>query len=145
MLYVTDSGDPKGAGAAVYRVTPLGLVSIVLDAKTLPGLTRPTALAMDGASHLLVADAASGDLYRVKLADGSAEKIADGLGAVAGLAWDHHGRLFVSDGDAGRLLVIAAARRQARRRGEGPSDAGRHLPRSFRQATPRPRPQGRAR
>ena len=105
-LYVSDSGDPKGVGAAVYRVTPLGLVSIVLDAKTLPVLTRPTALAMDGASHLLVADAASGALYRVKLADGSAEKIADGLGAVAGLAWDHHGRLFVSDGDGGRLLVI---------------------------------------
>ncbi len=53
-----------------------------------------------------MADAASGNLYRVKLADGSAEKIADGLGAVAALAWDHHGRLFIRDGDGGRLLVI---------------------------------------
>ncbi len=38
---------------------------------------------MDGASHLLVANAASGALYRIKLADGSAEKVADGLGAVS--------------------------------------------------------------
>ena len=45
-------------------------------------------------------------LYRVKLADGSAEKVADGLGAVAGLAWDHHGRLFACDGEGGRILVI---------------------------------------
>ena len=81
-------------------------MSVVLDAKSPPGLTRPAALAMDGASHLLVADAASGALYRIKLADGSAEKVADGLGAVAGLAWDHHGRLFVSDGEGGRVFVI---------------------------------------
>ena len=56
--------------------------------------------------HLLLADAGSGTLYRVKLADGSAEKVADGLGAVAGLGWDHHGRLFISDGEGGQLFVI---------------------------------------
>ncbi len=103
-LYVSDSGDPKGAGA-VYRVTPQGLVSMVVDGKRFPGLHLPTALAMDGASHLLVGDA-SGDLYRIKLVDGSAEKLAEGLGIVAGLGWDHHGRLYVSDADGGRLLVI---------------------------------------
>ena len=106
MLYVSDSGDAEGKGWAVYRVTPLGLPSIVLDAKRLPTMHRPTALAMDGASHLLVGDAGSGELYRVKLADDSTEKIADGLGDVAGLAWDHHGRLFVTDAEGGRLLVF---------------------------------------
>jgi glucose/arabinose dehydrogenase len=105
MLYVSDAGDAQGKGWAVYRVTQLGLVSSMLDAKRLPALHRPTALAMDGASHLLVADDA-GDLFRVKLADGSTEKIMDGLGGVAGLAWDHHGRLFVSDVEGGRVLVI---------------------------------------
>ena len=106
MIYVSDAGDASGKGAAVYRITPLGLVSILLDAKSLPALRRPTVLALDGASHLLLADAGSGTLYRVKLADGSAETVADGLGAVAGLAWDHHGRLFLSDGEGGRLSVI---------------------------------------
>ena len=62
---------------------------------------------MDGASHLLVGDAVSGELYRVTLADGSAEKVLDGLGEIAGLAWDHHGRLFISDAHQGRLLVVA--------------------------------------
>ena len=69
---------------------------------------------MDGASHLLVGDADSGALYRIKLADGSAEKLADGLGAIAGLAWDHHGRLFISDGEGRRLLRHAAAWRESR-------------------------------
>ena len=45
-------------------------------------------------------------LYRIKLADNSAEKLADGLGAIAGLAWDHHGRLYISDSEGRRLLVM---------------------------------------
>ncbi|HVS39470.1 MAG TPA: PQQ-dependent sugar dehydrogenase [Gemmataceae bacterium] len=105
MVYVSDRGDADGKGAAVYRITPLGPVSVLVDPKHVPGLSRPGALAMDGASHLLAADIATGDLYRIKLADGSAEKVAGGLGAVSGLAWDHYGRLFISDND-GRILVI---------------------------------------
>ncbi|HBI44048.1 MAG TPA: hypothetical protein DDY78_14530 [Planctomycetales bacterium] len=106
MLYVSDCGYANGKGAAIYRVTPLGLVSVLLDATRLPAMQKPTALLLDGASHLLVGDASSGTLYRIKLADGSTEKLADGLGTVAGLAWDHHGRLFVSDGEGRRLLVL---------------------------------------
>ena len=106
MIYVSDSGDAKGKGAAIYRITPLGLASVLVDAKGRAGPRRPGALAMDGASHLLAADADSGELYRVKLADGSSEKVAAGLGTVAGLAWDHHGRLFACDGEGGRILVI---------------------------------------
>ena len=33
MIYVSDSGDAKGKGAAIYRVTPLGLASLLVDAK----------------------------------------------------------------------------------------------------------------
>ena len=106
MLYVSDSGGGGGKGVAVYRVSPLGLPSVLLDTKSLPALRRPTALLLDGASHLLVADGATGVLYRVKLADGSAEKVLDGLGPVAGLAWDHHGRLYITDGEGGRVLVV---------------------------------------
>jgi glucose/arabinose dehydrogenase len=104
-LYVSDAGGPKGGGA-VYRVTPQGVVSVVLDAKRLPALQTPAGLAMDGASHLLVADSGSGTLYRVKLADETAEKVADGLGACDGVAWDYHGRLFVADRKGGQVFVI---------------------------------------
>lgn len=108
LLYVSDSGDAKGKGegAAIYRLTPQGVVSVVLDAKRLP-MPRPGALLLDGASHLLAADSDSGELYRIKLADGSTEKVADGLGAVAGLTWDHHGRVLVSDREGGRILALS--------------------------------------
>src|SRR5262249_16923632 len=48
----------------------------------------------------------SGELHRVKLTDGSTEKLADGLGGCDGLCWDKFGRLFVSDGKAGKVYVI---------------------------------------
>jgi glucose/arabinose dehydrogenase len=105
MVYVSDSGL-KGSGGAVYRITPNGLVSTVIDARRLPGLQSPNGLAMDGASHLILADFGSGFLYRIKLADGSYEKIAEGLDGADGVTWDNHGRLFVSSWKHGKLFVI---------------------------------------
>lgn len=105
-VFVSDSGDLKGGGGAVYRISQKGLVSTLVDAKRLPGLHTPNGLAMDGASHLLLADFGTGFLYRVKLANGSSEKIAEGLGSADGIAWDYHGRLFVSDYKGGKVFGI---------------------------------------
>jgi glucose/arabinose dehydrogenase len=108
-LYVADAGDGKGNGGAVYRVTQRNgkaAVTAVADAAKVPGLHTPAGLAMDGASHVLLTDSGTGTLYRVKLANGSAEKVADGLGGAGGLAWDHFGRLFVSDRAGGKVFVI---------------------------------------
>lgn len=104
-LYVSDAGQDKD-GVVVYRVNPKGKVTVATDSKRAPALLRPSALELDGASHLLVGDSASGKLHRIRIADGSAEMVAEGLGDVAGLAWDRHGRLFISDRKGGRLLVI---------------------------------------
>src|SRR5207253_77438 len=95
-LYASDMGNAEQA-PAIFRVNPKGKVTVVTDPKRWPDLKRPTALVLDGASHLLVADAADGSLHRVRLANGTAEKIADGLGQPTGLTWDRHGRLYVSD------------------------------------------------
>ena len=105
-VYVSDSGDRKGGGGAVFRISPNGVVSLVTDHTRIPGLNIPNGLAMDGASFLLLADFGTGDLYRVKIADGTSEKVASGLGAGDGLAWDHYGRLFVSDYKGGKVHVI---------------------------------------
>jgi glucose/arabinose dehydrogenase len=105
-LYVTDAGDGKGEGAAVYRVAPFGKVSLVSDTKRAPALKSPRGLVMDGLSFLLVLDGASGELLRIKVADGTAEKVADGFGSGGGLAWDRHGRLYLADAKAGRVSVI---------------------------------------
>jgi glucose/arabinose dehydrogenase len=105
-LYVSDSGDLKGQAGAIYRIDPIGKVRLVTDASRAAALQVPNGLVMDGLSHLLVADFGSGELLRVNVADGSVVKVAAGLGGGDGLAWDRHGRLFISDWKAGRLLVI---------------------------------------
>jgi glucose/arabinose dehydrogenase len=106
-IFVSDSGDLKGQGGAVYSITPQGIVRTVVNEKNMPGLNLPNGVVSDGASHILVADMGRGELYRVKLATGASEKIAEGIGGADGLAWDNHGRLFTSDWKAGELHVIA--------------------------------------
>lgn len=105
-LYVSDSGDLKGGKGAVYRIDPKGIVSLVIDAKRLPALNTPNGLAMDGASNLLLLDFGSGELHRIKLSDGSSEKIADKLGSGDGLVWDRFGRLFTTDYKGGKVYGI---------------------------------------
>lgn len=105
-LYASDSGDLKGSGGAVYRITPRGLVEVVLDAQRLPGLHSPNGLVLEGASHLLMVDFGTGILSRVKLATGAVEKIADGFQGADGLVWDHFGRLFISNWKTGEISVI---------------------------------------
>lgn len=122
IVFVSDSGDLKGAGGAVFRITPPPMpkgkttqpppkgelkVDLLVDEKKLPGLNTPNGLAMDGQSHILLADFGSGILYRVKLIDGTSEKLADGMEGADGLTWDHYGRLFISSWKTGKLFVIA--------------------------------------
>jgi len=109
MIYVSDSGNrdkENPAKGAVYRVTPNGLVSTLVDDKKLPGLKIPNGLQMDGASHLILADFGAGILYRVKLADGSFEKLAEGMPGADGITWDRFGRLFVSSWLTGKVFGI---------------------------------------
>jgi glucose/arabinose dehydrogenase/sugar lactone lactonase YvrE len=108
-IFVSDSGDRKGAGGAVYRITQQGLVSSIVNEKTLPGLNTPNGLAMDGASNLILADFGAGNLYRVKLSTGASEKIAEGIDGADGLAWDYYGRLFISSWKGGTVHVIGKA------------------------------------
>ncbi|MBL8797249.1 MAG: PQQ-dependent sugar dehydrogenase [Planctomycetia bacterium] len=105
-LFVADLGDLKGKGAAIYRIPPKGKVAVVTDGQRWPGLHTPRGLVLDGQSHLLVVDESSGELHRVKVADGKAEKVASGLGSGDDLAWDMFGRLFIADAKNGKLFAI---------------------------------------
>ncbi len=106
-LYVSDSGDLKGAGGAVYRIDlRSNKLDLVIDSKRLPGLNTPNGLAMDGASHLLLADFGSGFLYRIKLEDFSSTKIAEGFEGSDGLTWDKTGQLFISSWKTGKVVGI---------------------------------------
>lgn len=105
-LFVSDSGDLKGQGGAVYRIDPKGKVSVVTDPKRFPGMHTPNGLVLDGQSHLLLLDFGTGVLSRIRIADGTAEKVADGFGGGDGLAWDMFGRLFITDHKGGKLFAI---------------------------------------
>lgn len=105
-LYVSDSGDLQGHDGAVYRITARGLVDMVVDQKTFPVLNTPNGLLLDGASHLLLADFGTGALYRIKLADRSVEKVAEGFDGADGLVWDRYGRLYISSWKEGKVFVI---------------------------------------
>jgi len=106
MVFVSDSGDLKGKGGAVYSITPNGLVKTVVNEKNLPDINIPNGLAMDGASHILLADFGSGILYRIKLADGTSEKLADGMEGADGVTWDQYGHLFISSWKQGKVWGI---------------------------------------
>jgi glucose/arabinose dehydrogenase len=93
-------------GSSIFRINPKGKVDVVTDKDKSPALVQPGGLSLDGASFLLVLDGAGG-LQRVKIADGSTVKVADGLGKTGRLVWDPFGRLYVSDAAGGRVLGIA--------------------------------------
>ncbi|MFM8274574.1 MAG: PQQ-dependent sugar dehydrogenase, partial [Gemmata sp.] len=123
-VFVSDSGDRKGAGGQVFRVTPPPVpkgklpqpppppkgelkIDVLVDATKLKGLHTPNGLAMDGASHIILADFGAGNVHRVALADGTSHQIAEGIDGADGLTWDHYGRLFVSSWKTGKVFVIA--------------------------------------
>ena len=86
--------------------TPSGAVTLVVDEKKLPGLKTPNGLANDGTSYLLLADFGTGILHRIKLADGTSEKVAEGFDGADGLTWDHYGRLYITSWKTGKVFVI---------------------------------------
>jgi glucose/arabinose dehydrogenase len=105
-LYVLDQRDSKSAGWAIYRIPQKGKPRLVTDSERSKARLRPSGIVMDGMSFLLSVDATTGELLRIKIADGSATKVADALGAGGRLAWDKHGRLFITDSAAGEVFVI---------------------------------------
>ncbi|MBS0264302.1 MAG: PQQ-dependent sugar dehydrogenase [Planctomycetes bacterium] len=105
--FVSDSGDLQGHDGAVYRIDLKSKkVTAVVNSENLKGLHTPNGLTMDGTSHLLLLDFGSGQLYRIKLADNSAEKIADGFDGGDALTWDRHGQLFVTSWKSGKVWGI---------------------------------------
>lgn len=106
MFYVSDSGDLKGKGGAVFRIDPKGKVALVTDALKTPQIQVPNGLVLDGKAHLLLLDFGSGHLLRLKISDGTATKLAEGFEGGDGLTWDNFGRLFVTSWKQGKVWGI---------------------------------------
>lgn len=106
-VYVSDSGDLKGQGGAVYRVAKSGKVALVVDGQMDSRVLAPNGLLMDGNAHLLMVDFVSGVLYRVTLRGGALEKIAEGFGGGDGIVRGSKGVLYVSDWKNGKVYSVS--------------------------------------
>jgi sugar lactone lactonase YvrE len=104
-LYVSDSGDLKGKGGAVYRVSPQGKVSVLVTAED-KRVLAPNGLLPDGNGNLLMVDFLSGILYRITLKTGRMVQMAEGFGGGDGIVRDRQGKLWISDWKNGRVFSL---------------------------------------
>lgn len=105
-IYVTDSGDLKGAGGAIYRINKNGKVTRVVG-EHVAEVQGPNGLLMDGRNALLEVDFVSGILYRINLRNGELEKVAEGLGGGDGIVRGAGGVLYVSDWKYGNVYSVS--------------------------------------
>jgi glucose/arabinose dehydrogenase len=105
-VFVSDSGNRGDYTGSVFRIPAKGPITTVTDGTKISGLQKPNGVTMDGESFLLLTDQEAGKLFRVKIADGVAEMIADGLPGADGLAFDLYGRLFISSWGEGKVWGI---------------------------------------
>lgn len=104
-LFASDSGNFTSAGA-VFRISPTRQISVVTSNPAVPDLKAPNGILSDGPDHLLLNDFVARRLWRVTIADGSVQQVAEDLGGADGLARDKRGRVYVTDWGKGRILVL---------------------------------------
>jgi glucose/arabinose dehydrogenase len=108
-VYVSDSGDDNGKHGAIYKITPTGKVTQIINDKS--GIKRPNGLLMDGPNKMLVADFGTGKLFQVMLNQklGSKNQVTElnhGFGGADGLIRDVDGVLYVSDWAGGKVWQL---------------------------------------
>jgi sugar lactone lactonase YvrE len=106
-VYVSDSGDLKGNGGAIYRIGKNSKVALVVNSEQDERVQAPNGLLMGGKGTLLEVDFASGILYRIKIKGGEMEKIAEGFGGGDGIVRVSDGTLYISDWKNGRVFSVS--------------------------------------
>lgn len=106
-LYVSDSGDLKGAGGAIYRIDPEGKATLVLDGKQDPRVLTPNGLLMDDTGNVLIwVDFTSGILYSLNMKTHNMIDLAAGFGGGDGVVHHPNGVMYVSDWKNGKLFSV---------------------------------------
>jgi sugar lactone lactonase YvrE len=106
-LYVSDSGDLKGKGGAVYQINAQGQVRLLISGQQDNRILAPNGLLMDDTGDvLMVVDFASGILYNYNLATKQLLDIADGFGGGDGVVHHANGSMFVSDWKNGKVFRL---------------------------------------
>lgn len=107
-LYVSDSGDiEKGSGGAIYRVSPSGKVTLIIDGSQDNRVLAPNGIAViNGGKTLLYVDFASGILYSLDVKSKELKKLAEGFGGGDGLVQTKSGKIYVSDWKGGQVFEV---------------------------------------
>lgn len=106
-LYVSDSGDLKGKGGAVYQINAQGQVRLLISGQQDNRILAPNGLLMDDTGDvLMVVDFASGILYSYNLATKQLLDIAEGFGGGDGVVHHANGSMFVSDWKNGKVFRL---------------------------------------
>lgn len=106
-LYVSDSGDLKGKGGAVYQINAQGQVRLLISGQQEKRILAPNGLLMDDTGDvLMIVDFASGILYSYNLATKQLLDIAEGFGGGDGVVHHANGSMFVSDWKNGKVFRL---------------------------------------
>ena len=82
--------------------------SVAVQQTSIASVASPREIALDGAGHLFIADAAGGDVVSMNTDGTSQTAIATGLSNPEGVAVDGSGHVFVSDSFNSRILEMNA-------------------------------------
>jgi len=109
-LYVSDSGDLKGLGGAIYKINPQGKVTLVINGKQDARILAPNGLLMDDSGEVIMAvDFVSGILYSYNMKTKTLNDVAEGFGGGDGLVHHSNGSMFVSDWKNGKVFSVNLA------------------------------------
>jgi len=109
-LYVSDSGDLKGNGGAIYKIDPQGHVTLVINGKQDARILAPNGLLMDDSGDVMLeVDLASGILYSYNMKTKVLTNLAEGFGGADGLVHHSNGSMFVSDWKNGKVFSVNVA------------------------------------
>ena len=102
-LYVSDTGVFTNADGVIYKISPDGKVSKVIDARVTPEIHSPNGLIFDKDNNLLVVDFGTGKLLKVNKDLMGVEVISDSIKSGDGLAYDGKGNLYASSWEGGKI------------------------------------------
>ena len=106
-IYVSDSGDLKGLGGAVYKISPQGKVTTVINGKQDARILAPNGLLMGKTKNcIMVVDFVSGILYRLDMKKNELIEVAKGFGGGDGVVKGKKDQFYVSDWKNGKVFSV---------------------------------------
>ena len=108
-LYVSDSGDVlgKGGGGAIYKISPSGQVTLLINEQQDARIKAPNGLlADDTGKFLLQVDFSSGVLYSLNSQTREMVDVAEGFGGGDGVVHHSNGTMYISDWKNGKVFSV---------------------------------------